>query len=180
MSFLLYFGQSLALPVPLDATEKLNEIYYLDKIPLILKGSAVYRKYFFAVYELSLYLTDKTLHESEILTDRNLKFARMRFMRSVDSSTIRNAFLASFQTNCLENCELLAPYLKIFLEAVPNFSDGNVIEFSFYPDRTLVSLPGVNSLEIDSAEFGNVILRTWIGDNPPSKKFKRKILGEDR
>ncbi|MBS1984745.1 MAG: chalcone isomerase family protein [Bdellovibrionales bacterium] len=166
---------SLARPIPMGDPDS-TTVHVVDRATLLFRGRAIHRRFIFDIYELSLYLADVALSDSQIVLSPTTKYVRLRFLRDLKAPQIRDAFLDTFNENCLLDCESLRPQLALFLKAIPDASEGGVIEFVFRADATLISTPGGGSVSIVGDKFGQLLLRSWVGDNPPSGRFKRELL----
>ena len=163
-------------PLPIDKSDKNADVQIIERTPLFLKGTAIHRRLIFRVYELSLYLQDLNTPPEGIIAAVELKYARMRFLRSLSADTLRKAFQESYSKNCLDQCVSSNSQLQFFLNTIRDVEDGDVIEFTFFSDHMLVTIPGLDSVSIPGIEFGKIILRTWMGPFPPSERFKRELL----
>lgn len=59
---------------------------------------------------------------------------------------------------------------------MPAAKVGNIFSFYLWPDKTVVRVEGQSDVSFPDARMGRLLLRTWIGDNPPSERFKREVL----
>ncbi len=144
--------------------------------PLVLNGVATHRRFIFDIYELALYLKTSTKNIDEIIYSKEIKYARMKFLRDLSAEDIRDGFSDTFRENCLDKCENLKPQMDELLSSIPAMQKGELIEFTFLTDKTLISGSHQKSLEFAGVEFGQLFLRAWVGNEPPSERFKRELL----
>jgi hypothetical protein len=145
---------------------------------LLLNGVGIHRKYGFRVYEISLFLKQRTRLSSKILKSKNIKFARMKFLRSLKAKQIRDGFHRAYQNNCAQQCERLRRYLVRLERAAPDMKSGSSFEFVFKKNSVSLKVQGRGEIVIPSGEFGRILLLSWIGPDPPSKRFKMGVLGK--
>ncbi len=144
---------------------------------LILNGRGIHRRYSFRVYELSLFLKNKTKGAEKILNSKDTKFVKMKFLRNLKAKQIRDGFNDAFKINCANQCAKLKPYLDTLQKSVPDMKTGKSFEFTFSPEKVFLKVQGQGEIEIPSSEFAKVLLLTWIGPHPPSKDLKSGVLG---
>ena len=149
----------------------------VDGNVLSLNGRGTHRRFTVKIYEISLYLKKPTKDSKKILSSPDLKFVKMKVLRSLEAKQLRDGFRDAFALNCGKNCVALKPYLDQLSQAVPNMKKGASFEFVFHPQEVSLSVMGGPEIVIPSGEFGNVLLLTWIGDHPPSEGLKKGILG---
>jgi len=155
----------------------LKNVVFIENATLFLNGRAVHRRYFFDIYEVSLFLKDLQKNPEDIIQSSELKFARMKFLRDLKAEDLKDGFSSSFNDNCLDICEILKSDVERFLTFIPDMAEDTVIEFIFYPDKTRVLASDNRELVIQSSVFSKVLLRSWLGASPPSERFKKELLG---
>jgi hypothetical protein len=144
---------------------------------LILNGRGIHRRIFFNVYELSLFLETKSSDPEHIINTGELKLVEMKFMRNVKSSQIQDNFRETFAELCEEKCEELTPHLNTFLELIPDLEKESKIDFVFFPTYLVIHLNQQSSATINSNDFSKLLLKSWVGEKPPSRSLKNKLLG---
>jgi hypothetical protein len=144
---------------------------------LVLNGTGTYRRYLFSIYRVYLYLEHRSSDAAEILASPGPKFARMTFLRDLDADDLKDAWLANFEAQCASECESLRPYLNQITEKLPTIRRGDSIEFTFLPDRLLMTKAGSEPETVESGAFAAFQLRSWLGDKPPSESFRSGLLG---
>lgn len=157
-------------PVVLPATKT------VDGRVLLLNGTGTHRRLIFDVYALSLYVTKPSSDPRELLESPEPKLAEMKFLRNVAAADIRDGFRVSFDQNCAAECADLKGDFDALMRAMPAAKNGTVFLFYLWPDRTVVRVAGQPDVSFANARMGRVLLRTWIGENPPSERFKREVL----
>jgi hypothetical protein len=144
---------------------------------LFLNGSSTHYRFIFSIYKVELYLEKPTGDAETILNSKTIKFARMKFLRTVSAEQIRESWRQEFKANCERSCQLLNTKLDEILNQVPNMKEGDFFEFTYLPDLFLIHKTRLKPIQVASAEFGRIHLSTWLGRHPPSDRFKRQLLG---
>jgi hypothetical protein len=165
---------------PLSDLEKSTTLKTIDGQILYFRGTAVHRRYFFDIYELTLYLKDQNEDSPQIISNAEIKYARMKLLRNLSASDLREGFTDTYNESCAEDCESLREQLKTFLDAIQDMTESSMIEFTFYLDKTIISGASDKKLEFPGVEFGKIFLRAWVGKSPPSERFKRELLRDPR
>lgn len=143
---------------------------------LLLLGRSVHRRFIFSIYEVTLFVRDPSYSSEEIIDSIETKFARMRFLRNISEEDIREGFQETYDSNCASDCEILSKDLQVFLSTIHAVSDGDTIEFKFLKDKTVISMLPDRSIEFAGHKFGRIFLRSWLGEHPPSQRFKRELM----
>ncbi len=150
---------------------------------LKLQGASV-RDWYLVVngYIGALYLENPSSDVAAIYADKG--YQRMTFkllFKKMSARRIANAFYESIQLNTTpEEQKKYEPELKEFFELVNGtLKRGEEGLFEYIPGkgvRIVIADVDKGFLKFDKEVF-NLILRVWIGDVPPNKKFKQSILG---
>lgn len=148
----------------------------IDGHILLLNGIATHRRFIFNIYRVSLYVSTPTQNSTSIIESEGLKYAEMQFMRDLEAKDIQEAFAETFKENCLDDCETLKPDIAKLLAAIPNMNEGAKIDFFFYPQESIIKGFNNQSIRFEGPNFGRFFLRAWLGDNPPSRRFKNELL----
>lgn len=144
---------------------------------LILNGSGIRKKLMFSIYEVGLYLPNKTTELNEIyLTDK--KALRLYFIyKKLEPKQIKEAFEDGISLNNkhLKDTDESKKFLSIF-----TFDINEKDTIDFYFDKTSFS---VYYKEKQIATFTNnvlskALLDIYIGENPIDKSLKNKLLGK--
>lgn len=152
----------------------------VDGNVLLLNGIATHRRFVFNVYRLSLYLISPSQDGEQIISSNELKFAEMQFLRDISSKDLQEAFLETFNDNCANDCERLKPEIQRLITVMPDMRDGEKVDFIFYPKKSVIRGFNDKTMEFESPEFGRFFIRAWLGNNPPSQRFKRELLNLSR
>lgn len=101
----------------------------------------------------------------------------MRFFRNLSAEQIRNGIASAYLSNCNTQCEELKPFLEEMLSVVPDRKASESFNLVFYPNKIVMSVENLGTKVIKNADFSKVILKTWLGEDPPSNSLKEGILG---
>ncbi|MGI9274088.1 MAG: chalcone isomerase family protein [Endozoicomonas sp.] len=153
-----------------------------DGPTLKLQGASV-RTWYLAIkgYVGALYLQNPSSVSSEILADDSHQ--RMTFTLLFDKMSARrvaNSFYEAIQINTSEEEQIaLQKDFEKFLamqDGAIHRGEASIIEF--IPGKgTQVTVAGEKKGVIPDKRLFNALLRVWIGETPPTQKFKDEILG---
>jgi len=130
------------------------------------------------VYVAGLYVTEKSSDAAKLLADSSSKLVRLFFLRDVDAETLRDAFADGFEKSCRpEECQRLAASVKSFVALQSDVKKGGTLDFELLPAEIVVKKDGKETGRIAAPGLGQVILRIWIGENPPNAELKAGLLG---
>ncbi|NVJ67009.1 MAG: TonB family protein [Gammaproteobacteria bacterium] len=129
----------------------------------------------------ALYLSTKTTNPDAILSDISPKRMEMKVLADNLAGRRLKRFWVERIRNNNEPSAVLAQAKQVrnFANAMgQNLVANDVIAIDFIPgEATRVSINGSVTAEL-SPQLFNMILKSWIGDQPPSQEFKTAILGE--
>lgn len=128
-----------------------------------------------------LYLASKTTDAEEAVSSPGAKRMELRVLaddlsgRRLKRFWIERIKSNNEASNVLANAKAVRDFAKLMDK---NFVRGDIITVDLIPsEATVVSINGSEVGRMDSAVFP-LILRTWVGERPPSSEFKDDILGE--
>jgi len=162
---------------------KLGETTQLESTPLVLNGAALREIFFFKMYAIGLYLTEKQHTAAAVFADRKAKRIALHVLiGDVDSERFLNGFRKGVKKNHNE-AELKALHERMemldkLFSSVQKVKRGDVIAFDWLPDLgTSVKLNGVELGRIAGEDFYRALLSIWLGDKPVKKEMKKALLG---
>ena len=174
---------SSASAVVLEGYEFPETIKVKSDGPVLKLQGASIRTWYLAIkgYVGALYLQNPSTVSSEILADDSHQ--RMTFtllFNKISARRVANSFYEAIQINTSE--EEQAALQKDF-EMFFSMQDGaihrgeaSIIEY--IPGKgTQVTIAGDKKGVIPGKRLFNALLRVWIGETPPTQKFKDEILG---
>lgn len=146
---------------------------------LFLNGQATHTVSIFKVevYRISLYLEKRSTDPEKILASPKRKVILLKFMRDISADQLRSAFSDGFYENCGDQCDKLKGYLDELNSKISEVREGDKIELQFLPNKVILQSNMGSYAEVNSPEFGRVLLSIWLGPSPPSSDLKKEILG---
>lgn len=183
--FTVVFCMSVfALPAQALTVEgvEIPETISINEKELKLQGAAI-RSWYLVVngYVGALHLEKPSKQPSEIFLDESRQ--RMTFTMLVSKMSARriaNAFYDAIQLNTTEKEQLeLEQDLQLFMGMIDgSLKKGDEGVFEYIPGTgARVTIAGEEKGIIPGKKFFNAILKVWIGETPPSQRFKEEILG---
>ena len=128
----------------------------------------------------ALYLEKKSDKGPDILNTDTPKQIRIKFLREIDVSDLKKVWEKSLKNNCPPDCEKVESFTKQFLDALTKIFEGDVGFYNFMDDAAEVIFGEKSQIKIKSKEFSKLLLKTWIGDNPPNESLKKGLLGQNK
>ncbi|WP_062270930.1 chalcone isomerase family protein [Endozoicomonas arenosclerae] len=183
--FIVVFGMALwqsAHALTMKGMEVPDAVKVSDGTVLQLQGAAV-RSWYLVVdgYIGALYLENPTHDVSRILSDES--YQRMTFtilFSKMSARRIANAFYEAIQINTSEEEQKeLEEGIGQFMSMIDGtLKKGDSGTFEYIPGKgARVIIAGEEKGVIPGKKVFNAILKVWIGETPPNKKFKEGILG---
>lgn len=129
------------------------------------------------VYVAGLYLERRSEDADTILHSQERKFLDIRFLRDVDAEDARKAWQDGFEQNCRLPCYLGPREVQRFLAGVPPLHKGDETTLLFTSKGVDIELNGRPIGDIADPQFGETMLATFIGPEPPTPRLKRELLG---
>lgn len=128
----------------------------------------------------ALYLTSKTDDAEDAVSSTGVKRMELRVLADNLSGRRLKRFWIERIKNNNEASSVLsnAKSVRDFANLMDNdLVTGDIVTIDALPSATVVSINGSEVGRTDAAAFP-LILRTWVGDRPPSSEFKDAILGD--
>ena len=180
----LGLGLMLGLPTVVGAGE-LASVTLPDQVTvagktLALNGMGVRKKLVVKVYVGGLYLEQPTADPAAILGSGSTKRVVMHFLTGMATkSKMDEAWLEGFKMNSPDSYPALADRVTTFIGFFGDMKDGDEIVLTVSPGAgTAVALNGEEKGTITGDDFGDALLRVWLGDHPPSEDLKAGLLGK--
>jgi hypothetical protein len=186
MNQMTRFGVLIAFCLlPMAHAAELNGVKMADEAkiggtPLVLNGLGLRQKkilFNIDVYVAGLYVTKKSQDGQTIMNSPDPKRVELAFLRSVTNGQIRDAFDEAYKDNCESECAALkAPFDKLIAMMTP-MKTGDRLAFDISPTKVDVSLDGKAVGTVEDAKFPAALLKTWLGNHPPTEALKEGMLG---
>ncbi len=177
-SIVSVLGLHSSLAATVDGVEMPDKIV-VDKSQFILNGAGTRKATLFKVkvYVAGLYLEAPSKDPEAIISSNQTKQIEMKFVHDVPADKLVQAWSEGFEKNCNEKCEQLKPALVKMNSLMSDVSKGDKLTLTLYPKYVLVSIKDKPVEKIDGEGYSQVLLRTWLGPNPPNKELKNGMLG---
>lgn len=144
---------------------------------LTLRGVALDKYFFEDNYIGAFYTLNPVKDEKEALIDAGPKRMAFYFLRT--NTNFRAQLQAAIEENnspqMVQRDQInISQFLKIFDLTL---KEGDVITFDFIPNVGMkIMLRGNVKAVIKDTEIYNLVLKTWMGRQPPSKKFRKELF----
>ena len=138
-------------------------------------GVRLYSVFRVNVYAAGLYLEQPGTSADAILRSPQRKLIEVRALRAVAADDIQAAWRASFEANCKPPCRIPDDAAR-FTAAVRPSAVGDANTYLFGPGGVQVMVNN-QAAGTYGAEFGQLLLYTFIGPSPPTEALKRALLG---
>jgi hypothetical protein len=133
----------------------------------------------FRVYVAGLYAKTKSADPAALIAS-DLLVLHMRFLRSLNVATLREAWSEGYGKNCGADCAATAESLKLFNEAMVDVGNKSQLTLRFEKEAVQVEMDGKwekRSARIENAAFRRGLLSVFIGAFPPTEELKNGLLG---
>jgi hypothetical protein len=147
---------------------------------LVLNGMGVRKKTVIKVYVAGLYLEQRSNDPAAIVGSESTKRVVMHFTTNMATkSKMDDAWREGFEANSPDSYAALADRVTTFIGYFGDMKDGDEIVLTVAPGSgTTAALNGEEKGTISGADFGDALLKVWLGDHPPSADLKAGLLGK--
>lgn len=175
---------ALALAAPALAKEvagvEFQQTVEVGGQELRLNGAGIRSKLFVKVYAGGLYLAQPSADPAAIVAADAPKRVRMVFLRDVDKGKIMETYREGFENNSAgPGLAALLEKLARIAPALPDMKKGGEMSVTYVPGQgTTVAASGGGSVTVEGKEFGDAMLRNWLGEKPADGSLKKAFLGK--
>ena len=180
---LLALALALSAAAPLSAAAKeingmnVPDEVVLDGKTLHLNGVGIRKKFIIKVYVGALYLEAPATGLDQITSADQTRVIHMQFVRSVEKEKIVGAWKEGIEKNSKDKAATLLPQIDKVAEVMTNVESGQVMTVTYSPGKgTTVAIQGGKTVTIEGKEFGDAILRNWLGPKPADDTLKEAML----
>lgn len=147
---------------------------------LALNGMGVRKKMMIKVYVAGLYLEQRSADPAAIAGSDSTKRVVMHFTTNMATkSKMDEAWREGFEANSPDSYAALAERVTTFIGYFGDMKDGDEIVLTVSPGAgTVAALNGEEKGTITGDDFGDALLKVWLGDHPPSEDLKAGLLGK--
>ncbi len=145
---------------------------------LALNGLGLRTKVVFKVYVAGLYLEKTSVDGAEIAASEQVKRIDLVFLRGVDGPDVAKAIADGFNNNAGDALPALKERIEKFGRLIPDVRKGDKLTFVYRPGVGVEVQAGGKTLgSIEGKDFGDALMRVWLGPNPSDKALKAGLLG---
>ena len=150
----------------------------LDGKKLELNGLGLRTKVVFKVYVAGLYLEKPSKDGLAIAASEQVKRIELVFLRSVDGADVAKAIADGFANNAGDVLPAIKDRIDKFGKMIPDVKKGDRLVFTYRPGAGVELLAdGKPAGSIEGKDFGDALLRVWLGTKPSDKALKEGLLG---
>jgi len=148
---------------------------------LTLNGMGLREKLMFDIYVAGLYLETKSSDAETILASPGAKFLRMHFVyKKVGEKKLTDAWTEGLENNVGSQLDALRPSLDRLNSWMEEMVRGDEMTFTSIPGQGLrVEVKGQEKGVIDDEAFSKAFWSIFLGEDPPTGKLKKGLLGAD-
>lgn len=145
---------------------------------LQLNGLGLRTKVVFKVYVGALYLEKVSKDGAEIAASEQVKRIELTFLRGVDGADVAKAIADGFANNAGDALPAIKERIAKFEKLIPDVKKGDKLAFTYRPGKGVdVEAGGKVAGSIEGKDFGDALLRVWLGPKPSDKALKDGLLG---
>ncbi|MDD2804639.1 MAG: chalcone isomerase family protein [Elusimicrobiales bacterium] len=147
---------------------------------LLLNGLGLRTKVVFKVYVAGLYLEKLSGNGEEIAASEQLKRIELSFLRSVDGADVAKAIADGFNNNAGAALPALKDRIAKFEKLIPDVKKGDRLLFVYRPGAAAgveLQYNGASLGKLEGKDFGDALLRVWLGPKPSDKNLQDGMLG---
>lgn len=170
----LYFSSSSASLIK-DFAKKV--VIEETGMVLNLQGEGLYTENSTAIYKIAFYSLNPVPNPSEILTDSSAKRLLIIFLKR-DKNFVNNLKLAITKNNPPKIVSQEQISISQFLKMIDlPFQEGDTLIIDYVPDvgTKVVASDSFRGI-IKGQDFFNLIVKIWLGRQPPSKELKQDLF----
>jgi hypothetical protein len=142
-------------------------------------GTGVGKKLFVYVYLIGLYLDRKTTDAQIAIRSDQGKRIALTMLRNVS----RQQFVQAVEKGMIRNSGVPMPSLRTRLDlleqALPDLTEGDVLDFTYLPGSGTVVRGQGRELKIPGKDFADALLSVWLGTQADSSTLRHDLLAGD-
>lgn len=150
----------------------------VEKTTLLLNGTT-YRKvsmFNVKVWLGALYLENPATDAEAVISSKSTKVIDLHALYDISASDSVKGWKLAIDSNCQSECQKLDAEIRKFYSSVPDFKKNSFYRYIFSNTGLQIFLENKEIFKSTSPEFATVLLKTWIGKNPPSDDIKKELL----
>lgn len=174
LSFVFWTPQVLAREL---ASVRLPDTVQVGGETLVLNGAGVRTKLLFKVYVAGLYLKTPARDPAAVEQTPGNKLIVMHFLRDVDAPAIRQAWTDGIEGNCFKSCDAFQALTRELRRLMSDLRKGDTLTLMVSDNAVAVKHGDRDLGVIPGQDFGKMVLRIFLGPNPPTAGLKKGLLG---
>jgi len=132
---------------------------------LRLNGATTFRKWFFSIYDVGLYLEKPTREASVVLASDQFKRLHVRLLRDAPRDQMVNLLRWRLQTVSGPDYEKIRKRVDWLLGQIPDGKQGNDLFITWEPGRgTVLSALDGRELVVEGKDFADALFNVWLQD----------------
>jgi len=150
-----------------------------EPVDLGLIGVGLREEFFFDVFFGALYLSKEGLSSKEIIESEDVKTVVIKPIRTLSRQLLVSQAKDEFERLCDGQCQELQQPHSEFLSYAMTLEPGDTITMIFWSNGFQFQAGQSNPYHfLASRSYGQLLLRSMIGDRPNNEKFKSGIIGK--
>lgn len=157
---------------------KVPEKIVFQKNVLKLNGVAIRKVSLFKVmvWVSALYTETAMTDAEKIINSKSIRIIDLYALYDVSAADSVKGWKLAFDSNCETKCQILESEIQRFYKTVPDFKKNSIYRYVFNPTGVLILLNDSEIFATQDPEFSSLLLKTWIGKNPPSEQIKVELI----
>lgn len=130
------------------------------------------------VYVAGLYVSQKSQDAEVLMKNTESKLLKMSMLRDLKAEQLQEALSEGFEKACVaEECTRYKDAIVQFAKLQREVKKGEMLEYFMLPEKMEVVHQGKSLGSVDAPGFAQVMIRVWLGKNPPNSELKQGLLG---
>ena len=131
------------------------------------------------IYRAALYLRERSSDARSILGSPSTKLIRMQYSYKFTRDEMQRGWAYAFTQNCgNRDCAAFAEEIAAFQALVVEVEPGDRYEYLFFRDHVDILRDDLKQGAVSGRGFVELLLSTWIGEEPPTPELRRGLLGK--
>jgi hypothetical protein len=133
---------------------------------LQLNGTATFRKWFFSIYEVGLYLEKRSTDAAKVVEANEPKRLHIHLLRDAPRDQLVNLLRWRLQTVAASGYERIRERVDRLLEVIPDARAGSDLVITYVPERgTVLTAEGGKQVVIEGKDFADALFNVWLADS---------------
>lgn len=157
---------------------KIPEKIIFQKTELKLNGATIRKVSLFnvKVWVSALYTEISITDAEKIINTNSTRIIDLYAIYDVPAADSVKGWKLALDTNCESKCQILDAEIQRFYKSVPDFKKGSIYRYVFSASGVVILLNEKEIFTSKDTEFRSLLLKTWIGKNPPTEQIKADLI----